>query len=182
MAIIKLGETQINTERLGFPASVTPTPDQVGLKIAGLLDERDGWREKAEEAQGRLKVMKEFERKNKELECSLFLDDAVRSFKLDKAEVPFLKSMWEKDPAAVKEHVDKLRVKSYLKNEVGLSGDQTAPDAMAEFAAKVMEKVSQDSKMTQAAAAKSVYAENPGLFERVQAERRAAQPSEGGKG
>lgn len=182
MAIIKLGETQINTERLGFPASVTPTPDQVGLKIAGLLDERDGWREKAEDAQGRLKVMKEFERKNKELECSLFLDDAVRSFKLDKAEVPFLTKMWEKDPASVKEHVDKLRVKAYLKQEVGMSGDDVAPDATAEFAAKVMEKISHDPKMTQAQAAKLVYAETPGLFERMQEERRNAQPSGGGKG
>jgi hypothetical protein len=190
MPMIKLGEVSIPSERLGFPATIVPTPDQAAQKVLEALDDRDkmenernNWREKAEGLQSTVKTLRANEDKLKDYEGDLLLRDAVSAFKLDAIEIPFLKEMYKTNPKAVRDHLDKLRAKTYLREEQGMSGDAAAPDALAEFTVKVLEKTSHDPKLSEASAALKVYAETPGLQERVMAERReVASRAEGGKG
>jgi hypothetical protein len=184
MAVMKLktetGEVMIDLEKLGFPASVIPPPEQVAAKLADLLTDRDNWRDRAEDAQKREKASKERDEKLADLECDLFLQDAANNFKIEKAIVPYLKKMWKSDPATVREMVDAAREKSYLKTEQGLSGSDAGPtDPIAKVMAKSAELIANNKNMTVGEAQLQVLKDDP----KLSAEYRLAMlagPSKGG--
>lgn len=176
MSKINIGDVVIASEDLDFPSSAEPTDTQVGQKVATLLKERNELRKTNEAQQKRIAGLVAAERRVKELECDNFFSEAVRAFKIDKAQVEHLKKMWMASPAsaiAVKEYVDSLRAKAFLVREDGIGGDDESPvSASAEFDAKVLEVMGSDKSMSQGQAMAKVMADpkNVDLMERRRTE------------
>jgi hypothetical protein len=189
MALIKMGEVTIPSERLGFPAAILPSQDQVGQRFLEKLDEfdelekdRDEWRTKAELALAKVAENQGKEKELLESKCDNFLDSAVRAFKLDKVMVPHLKDMWiggkEKE---VRKLVDSLRARAYMTAEMGLSGGNPGPsDPATEVEILATQKMASNKDLTKGEAMLAVLDENQELSARYRSNKVAGSSQKDG--
>lgn len=187
MALIKLGEVELQGEALGFPAAVIPTEAQVVQKVAGLIADRDMWKKRAEENLTKLETSQKVLRENEELRAENFLGKAKAQYKITAAEEVALKKMYmsgDDGRATVEELISARADNEYLTRVASLQNVKEAPvDIEAEVNGRASEEMAKDKALgitTTRSAAMARVLSDPKLKERWEARFVAGKtPAEG---
>lgn len=170
----------IEATRLGLAANASKA--EIVEKIHGLADElkvmtadRDTWRSRAEEMQAEVVTSRRAVSRSKELEGELLIQSARDLDKIDEAEVEFYKALWKDSPELCKKRLEGLRERRYLRTQESLKGTVEDPpdDPTIELQLCIAEVRAANKDLTEAQAANIVYAQHPGLKERVLEQRRS---------
>lgn len=179
---VKLEASRLDLPETASAAEIRDAVYAMKDELKQVRAERDTWKERAEENQALAMEYKRGNEDKKVLEGKLIIQAARDAEKIDKGEEEFYLELWLKDPVLCAKRLESLQERRYLRNQESLRGpvEDRAVDAEAEFHAKVAEAQANNKDLSKALASRQVYAENPGLFERVSEARRARNAAKSG--
>jgi hypothetical protein len=163
---------KIDAVSIGLPADATA--EQIVAKVHGLGSENSELKERNDtlvkmlaDAQAEAAAGRQAQTELTKAEGRRIVERASDQQIIDKADVEYWVSSYEKDPAGVKKYIEDHRYRQLLSAQTSLKGVRTvALDPEAEVSALALQKMAGNKKLTEAEAKFEVLREQPELAER----------------